>query len=335
MLRISPLLARNSDHLAVRLDQSARSRRREIGRRYLLGAFHKVRARRRRVTVHLNVECRISAGVDIVQMQRCEPFVDDCVRGSRGILDRVIGMHQLLHFARASVILVQTGDTIVAVGDEVHLVADPHWTPVLRVFARHLHDRGIRELRHPHSRCISSAVPLPGNTVQPPFISEGHVGKMTSIRRVGAGLCHRQRHFSRQSSGNGNGEQTVEARIAVPARAEQDTLAIWRPANDVVDRWMVSKPHGDAALRRHHVNVRVAFKVETEGKPFIVGRERWAGLHARTAGQKMRRTTLPGDTPQLVTIGEDDLRSGDSRRMQQACCFGKMLRQREGPRTTG
>src|SRR5579864_1829940 len=157
-------------------------------------------------------------------------------------------MNKFLHLLRGGVVFKEPCDSIVTVGDKVHLVPDPHRVPILRVLPRNLDNRRIGKLRNPHSCGIASAIATPGYPAQAPRICEWHIRDVASIRRIRSRFSHGQRNFCRQATFKRNGKQSVEARIAVAAGTKKDLLAVWRPSNYLVDRRVMSEPRCDSTL---------------------------------------------------------------------------------------
>ena len=115
----------------------------------------------------------------------------------------------------------------------------------------------------------------------------------------------------------------------VHARAEEDVLAVVRPAHDDVvrphavgdfvaaERGGVGEPLRHAALGGHDVDLGVAVVLAGEGDLLAVGREAGEHLEAFVAGQPAGDAAGGRHGVQVAGVGEDDLVAVDGREAEQ------------------
>ena len=130
----------------------------------------------------------------------------------------------------------------------------------------------------------------------------------------------RQRHRRLDAAFDGHGP---EARRAArrPRRArgrEHHGLAVGRPALHDVAARMPRQPLRLAALGRHDVDVDVAAVLGAERDPLAVGRELRIGRRALEARDAPRHAAGALDGPDVVGVGERDVRGADGRRAAAA-----------------
>ena len=126
----------------------------------------------------------------------------------------------------------------------------------------------------------------------------------------------------------------------VHARAEDDVLAVVRPAHDDVvrphavgdvvaaERRGVGQPLGLAALGGHDVDLGVAVVLAGEGELLAVGREAGEHLEAVVAGQPAGDAARRRDGVQVAGVGEDDAVAVDGGEAQQPGLVGGLRRRR-------
>jgi hypothetical protein len=173
-------------------------------------------------------------------------------------------------------------------------------------------------------------IALPGAEVA----GEGGVDDLPAVRReIGAAAPgHRQRLA--EAAGDRHGVDAALAVVpAVPQRAEEDRLAVRRPAVDLVvvpparREGAAGGVEGEllrhAAGRRDDVDLLVAVVLAGEGDPLAVGRELGEQLEAGMGGQAGRRAAGRRSGPEIAGIGEDDLVPMDVGKPQQPGLAGR------------
>src|SRR5882672_9642311 len=79
-----------------------------------------------------------------------------------------------------------------------------------------------------------------------------------------------------------------------------------------------------AALSRHNINIEIAGVFATESDPFSVRRKMRVRSLALKAGDASGTAATARHGPNILRIGEGDLRSAYRRRAQQTCLSGSL-----------
>ena len=209
------------------------------------------------------------------------------------------------------------------VGQEVDLVAEPDRVRVVGVLAGDLLDLEVGHRDDPDGRRLAALVALPGHLP----LHGRHVGQARAVGGVGAGDRGRERQLLGEAALEAHGvERGDPGRRARPPRAEEDPLAVGRPADDLVRIRMIGQPAGDAPGRRDDVDVRVPVVLPGEGDERAVGGEGRQALEADAGRQPRCRAAVAPDEPEVAGVGENDVRPAERRVLGQERLFGRRRR---------
>jgi len=95
--------------------------------------------------------------------------------------------------------------------------------------------------------------------------------------------------------------------MRVARRAEENLLAVGRPAHHAIGRRVPRQALGHAAGRRHGEDIDIAVVLAREGEHGAIGREERLGLEAGAGGQPRRGASLAAHAPQISGVREDDV----------------------------
>jgi hypothetical protein len=212
---------------------------------------------------------------------------------------------------RREVVAVEV-EGAVAVGAEVHGVADPHRVAVGARVVGHLLELVALEVEEVEVLGPAALIALPGAEVA----GVGRVDDAAAVGRevAGARRRHRQRH--RQTAVDGD---EVEARVgdvdAVAQGAEEHLAAVRRPADDLVvvapagrqgpARRVIGELTGGAAAGGDHVDLLVAVVLAGEGDALAVGGELGKELETGMGGQPPGGAAAGRGQPQVAGVAED------------------------------
>src|ERR1017187_1689827 len=258
---------------------------------------------------------------DVVDMNLPELFVDDGARPGGGVFDvlpRVFD--ELIHLLAARIVLEQRYRPV-AVGEEIDFVADPHRVEIVRIRARDFFRFQIREIHHPDVAGAPPAVSLPRNEVvtvggELPAVQR-LVGHAFHIRRIGSSEGHGKRQSLGQAAFRGNREELRIARVAFAIRAEEDSLAVRRPAHHRVRVGMERNAFGNTARGRQGEDIGVAIVLARESDGLAIRREGRGAFLAGAGGEPRGYAALAVDRPQIARIRKDDLCLVHGRLLQQ------------------
>ena len=140
---------------------------------------------------------------------------------------------------------------------------------VVGALARNHLDAAGRQRGDPDGRSLAAAVVLPRRECP----RDRHVGQLRAVRRISGFEAHRQIDLLRGPAVQAHGEQLAEARIAGARRAEQDALAVRRPAQRDIGRGMPGQPLRHSAFGRDDEDVGVTVVFAGEGDLGIIRRK--------------------------------------------------------------
>ena len=333
-------LGRHGEDVAARLDHRPRPGRGESG---VLNEGHGARPVRtggREVRVHVDVH---GLGRPLGRVEEIHPAAllvhDHAGPGRRG-LDVEVGVtRQLARLPGPEIVAVQV-HRAVAIGQEVHHVADPHRPVFSRRIVRHRLDLARAHVEQPDPGLLAAAVAAPRLLV--PGAAHRDVRDASRVRAVRQPLTgrHGQRLF--EPSFERHAVQAVEVLDEAARRCEHDPLAVRRPPLHQVRLGVPREPSRLAAFRGDDIDVGVAGVIGAERDPAAVGREAGVSLEAGCARELARLAAGPGHDPQVPGIDECDRAGADRRHAEQqgvvrrqAPTIGRREREREERRQPG
>ena len=236
------------------------------------------RARPRKIPIDLDVQLLRLAGLGIEEVDVTSLLVDDAVGTSRGGHDVVVVvMRELLELLRVGLIREDV-PRVIAVGEEVDRVADPHRIGIVAVGPRQLLARVVGEVHDANRMRSSAAVMAPvadlgplDDHLRPEFL----IGDALAVGRIRAaeGTRHRQR-FGESAVGRDAPQLEIRVvRNARAIRAEDHPLPVRAPSADAVHRGMEGEARRIAAGRGDDIDVHVAADGRRERDLRSVGRE--------------------------------------------------------------
>ena len=223
-------------------------------------------------------------------------------------------MGEALDLLRLPVVRIEV-ELAVAVGEEIHRLADPHGLGVIAASGRlgDLLVRQVIQLEDPDPRRRSAAIVLP----LPEALAERRIGQQLAVGRDGPHVARGDRQATGDSAIDTDREELrMPAREGRALRAEEH-LAVGREAADDVVAGMPGQPRRLAPLGGDHVDVVVAVVAGREGDVLAVGREIRVLLLAGVRRHPPGILAVGIGHPDVVGIGERDLPFGDRRRGQQ------------------
>ena len=144
------------------------------------------------------------------------------------------------------------------------------------------------------------------------------VGEVRGIGGVGCVLGDGERHFGGKSAFDRDRvELILEVHEAVAPGVEEDFLAVGSPACDVLLGGMVGQAARDAAGSGDDEDISVAIEITGEGDQGAVGREVRKPFDASGRSEAAGVSAVAADDPEIVGVGEDDLRFAHRGKTQQ------------------
>ena len=145
-----------------------------------------------------------------------------------------------------------------------------------------------------------------------------HVGDARAVGRIAASIADGQRQLLGEAALDAHGEESwARRRAAVARRAEQDALAVGRPADGARRAGMLGEPLGDAARGRDTTTSTLPSYSPVKATIGPVGREDGS---VSIPGAVVRRRASPpsrADDPQVAGLGENDLGPAERRLLEK------------------
>ena len=161
------------------------------------------------------------------------------------------------------------------------------------------------QVKEPDVGVHAAAVAFPGAEVH----ADGHISQCLAVGRNGAELAIRHRQLLRQATLGRDLIELVEAVLgAGHGGSVEDALAIRIPLQHPVRRPVMRQPLGQAAPRRHDVDVLVPIVIACEGQQRSVRREARERFLAFRRTQPHRHPARLLHDPDVAGINEGDLR---------------------------
>ena len=256
------------------------------------------------------------AAIEIVFVEQAAVFVDDGIRAEAGPLDvELLVVGEFFGLLGGEVVAVEIHDAI-AVADEIDGVAVPH--------GEHVHASGFRQLFvgiffqvvDGDREAPAAAIALPGAE----FLRSFEIGDFCAVGREGSEVAARNGQWVRCATlGRDEKEARVAAqRSAKAVGAEEDVLAVGRPAEDDIVRRMKSESLGLAAFCGNDVDVRIAVVLAGEGDPLAIGRKFRVELVAGVRRQPPGGAAFARGDPQVAGVGKNNLIFRDVRESEKA-----------------
>ena len=220
----------------------------------------------------------------------------------------------------------------VAVGAEIHLVADPHREDVLRIVVGDVLDFLRLEVVNPHIVSHAAAIVFPSAELTHHTV----VGNLLTVRRIRNPSTFRQGQLLGQAAIDVGDEKLPHKVVpALLARTKNNVLVVLPCHNDVVRAHTVADVIaaqggcvGQACGRatfgvRHDVNLCVSVILARKGQVFAIGRETCEhfiaiGIISKFVGH----TAFNVDGIEVTTIGKHHVIAVDGREAQH---FGFLL----------
>ena len=321
------LLGRDGQDLAAGLEHGPGAVRRDGGRGDARADLDVVRPDLGQVALERDRDGLGRARGRVEQAEGAELLDDDPAGAGRGRLEvEAVVPQGLLDLLRRQVVDEERHGAL-PVGQEVDLVAEPDRVRVVGVLAGDLLDLEVGHRDDPDGRRLPALVALPGHLP----LHGRHVGQARAVGGVGAGNRGRERQLLGEAALEAHGvERGDSGRRARPSRAEEDPLAVGRPADDLVRIRMIGQPAGDAPGRRDDIDVRVPVVLPGEGDERAVGGEGRQALEADAGRQPRGRASVAPDEPEVAGVGEDDVRPAERRVLGQERLFGRRQRRAGG-----
>ncbi len=296
------LVGRNREDVAARFECRAHAGGREARVADHARDALELRASPREIADDVDRERFGLTRLDVEEVDDAVLLVDDRVgSGGRRHDVGVVVVRQLLELLRREVVREQVA-RVVAIGEEVHGVADPHRIAVVAVLPRQLFDGGRRQVDDADRVRAAAAIVAPhahlvpvGNERRRDFFE----GDARSVRRMRAGERARHRESLLEAAGGRDGEHP-EIRGLRRARAvagEDDALSVGRPSAGAVVSRMERESCGLTAGRRDDVDVGVAVRRAAERDVRSVGREVRIRLDVGRRREPARRAARTGRDP--------------------------------------
>ena len=315
------LVGGDGDDLAAVLEGDPGARRRDRRVADVFRVLDPARARLPQVAGHADGQLvRLAAG-DVERVQVAGLFVDDgAIRRRRVEHGEIRVPRQLAHGFRLHVVGEQV-EFAVAVGTEVHGVAQPHGVDVVRARGRlgDFLDRLVARREEPQPGIGAAPVALP-------LLEGGHqrvVGDALAIGRIGGARRVGNLQLGFHAARHGHRKQLLEAVVEGGAgRGEHHGLAIGRKRLRQVGARVEGQAARHAARRRDHVHVDIAIDIRAIRDQAAIGRKHGIGLLAQVRRQAPRAAAVQVRQPQIARIDEGDVPAGDGRFAQHAGVLG-------------
>ena len=214
----------------------------------------------------------------------------------------IVVMRQLLELFRSEVVGEEVSGEV-AIGEEVHGVADPHRIAVVAVLPRQLLDGVVREIHDPH-RVRPPAAVVPPKTRLVPIGNERRwdflIGDALAVGRELSAECarHRQRLLEAAVDRNAPQPEIRRLRRAGAIRGEEHALAVRRPSAHAIASGVIGQTPRLAARRGDDVHVGVVPRRATERDQRSVGREARIVLDVGRGGDASSRAPPARDVTQ-------------------------------------
>jgi len=271
-----------------------------------------MRPRLRQVAGHRDAHLLRLAARRVVHVDPAELLVDQRVRSRRKRLEieaRVLDF--LLHGLRRGVVREQR-HRAVTVGQEVHLVLEPHRIRIIGVVSGHLRQRQILQSHDVDGRRLASAVPLP--RVLPLVVR--HVRHVRPVGRILAVERPPHRKWLGDSAFQRHGVELGDVSERIPVGHEKDFPSVRRPAQRTILCRVPRQSLRLSAGRGHDEHVPVAVVIRGKRDPLPIGGENRRTL-VSSRRQLPRRAAVSRNAPQISPVREDDLRLAQRRPLQQ------------------
>lgn len=145
-----------------------------------------------------------------------------------------------------------------------------------------------------------------------------NVGDVSAVGRERSVFGDGERHSRGESALDRNGvELILEVHEAVGPGIEEDVFAVGRPTGNVFVGRIVGEAARHAAGGGDHKDIAIAVVFAGEGDRGAVGREIGERLDADAGSEAMGVAAIPADGPEIVGVGEDNLRLADGGKAQQ------------------
>ena len=212
---------------------------------------------------------------------------------------------------RIAVVRPHVGDAV-AIGNEVHGIAEPRRIDVLRIGPRRRRQIERLQIDDPHRAILSAAVVAA--LLIPRRVHA--IGDAAPIGRNLSLVAARQRHRLLDAAFHRHRPESRRRtrRGRLPAGREHDPRAIRRPALHRVRAGMPRQAHRLAAAHGHRVDIGVARIVGAERDHRAVGRNFRIARLALEAREAPGIAAFAIDDPDVVRIRERDVGRADRRR---------------------
>ena len=308
------LLGGHGHDLAAELERSARAGRRDRRAADPLRALRPARAGLEEVAGHGDREVGRLLRGGVVEVERPRLLEDDASVGRRGVQDGEVritgqGCKRERSLRRVSRIGrprrgVQV-EFAVAIGSEIHGVAEPHRVGVVAapVRLRDLLDRVRRDVVEPDPRDEAAAVVLPLEERGVVRV----VGDRLPVRRIRGARGVRNRELRLEAAVHGHG---VEPHVAVvdggARRREEDGFPVRRESLHDVPARVPREALRHAARGGDDVDVEVAVQLGAEREERAVGAEGGAHLDAGARRDAFDAVPVEAARPDVVPVHERD-----------------------------
>ena len=292
---------REREGLAAHVDREAVPRRMQREAAQVVAGGHELACRLRTMRGHRDVDARGAVGGGVEQPDIAAAVIDDALavgaRIAREIVV-VIGVAPLV--AAVGPARVQVAHAL-AVGDEVHALADPHRRRDVAGQLAHAPERAGARRIDPQVTGAAAAVALPAGGIA------GIAAEHHRVARTERQMVHlSQRQQLRHAAGRIERERAVVAEERLPVRRHERNVPLRRPAAHLhVGAEPGHAPRG-TARGRHQVHLRVLLVAAHERERAAVGGEGRGRRFAQAGGEAARIAAIRGHAPQVVVADECD-----------------------------
>ncbi len=265
-----------------------------------------MRLERRPVRHHADFHLVILLRLQVQQVEPARVLEDDVPRPDAGEVH--VELLEEGHLPELVVLEVAGPDVgalvLVAVGEEIERLPVPHRVGIGGGRVGQVAGGQLLQVEQPDVRVHAAAVTFPGAEIH----ADRHVGQRLAVRRNRPELAIRHRQLLRQPPLGRHAVKLVEPVLRAGHRGRvEDGLAVGIPSQHPVRRPVMGEPPGQAARRRHHVNVLIAVVIAGEGQQRAVRREARERLFALGRADPHRHAAALFRQPDVARIDEGDL----------------------------
>ena len=292
---------RHGEGLAAHVEQRAVAGRVQLRGAHVRLGRHEAPRRLHARADHLDVERVVLVALGVQQPQLRGALVDDAPAVALRMARVAVGMVGVAAQAAAvGQARIEVAHTF-GIGQEVHTLADPHRATEVALQFTHAPELAAAAGVDPQVPGRAAAVALPARRVG--GVAADDPRPAEAPRQV-VDLAQPQR--LRHAAGRVEAEGLVVAEEGLSVGADEQDVALRRPAAHQRVRAQPGQPPAGPALGRHQLHLGVLLVAADVGQPAAVGRQAGRGRLRQPGGQAPRDAAVRAGQPQVVVADEDD-----------------------------